>query len=237
MAKKSKKKKQEDPATAAKEKESLVSMHYPLWAKLAVAYIVIVWCGIIALVGTGINIGVHIIHNARDPAYIEANINKLARFDKLPDGFTPTFAIVNPEFNMNLAALTYKPDGTGFMLGILPQSEIRDRNAKQIAESLADSGIPNVSNELSVEKKGSAQIAGETLEYVIGTASDRPDNKIACFIGCAILKDKRVFLVYGLTPAKEGGQNNGQSQPEKAPDQVTFNMDAADRLFSAIKGF
>ncbi|MBX9687447.1 MAG: hypothetical protein K2X27_12140 [Candidatus Obscuribacterales bacterium] len=223
MAKKPKNKGKKDAGEKAAGKGSLP---YPWWARFVVLLALLIGIGFASVFASAMLAGVKMVRQAQDPAFIAKSLEEIADFQKpLPEGFK--YQLAASAFNANMVTLTYEPDGSGFMLGVLPAAEKRSETARQMADQLADKGIPNVSDELKIEKRDSMKIGGETLEYVLGSAPDSKGHKVGGFIGCTLLKDGRAFLVYGVGPQ---AASNGASE-------ITFNLRAAELLLSSIKGF
>lgn len=228
MAKKPRKPKQE--RKPGKKVPAARKAAYPLWAKVIMSVVLFGWLACVYFFIVSAHTCVAVVRHAPDPAYIEAITRKIARIDKLPAGFKPIFAV--SLFNSSLLTLNYEPDHTGFMVWSVPPEQ-RRWTARQLVDSMAEKGIPTISDDFKVEKKGAIPVSGETMEYVSGEASSKQGN-YGGFVGCAVLKDKRAIFIYGWTPPKLAKQKAGIA-PQTG--QVSFDMDAVNSLLSSVKGF
>lgn len=233
MAKKPKKKKEEKPA-----QKTALPKPYPWWAKLLVCLSVLTFGGLAIFFSLTVYSAVTMVRQAQDPVFIATALKSICKIDTLPPGFK--YQLAASVFGANMVYLVHEPDGSGFMLGVLPPTEKRDENARVLADSMADQGIPSVARELKILDKGAIDVAGEKLEYVLGEAPDQSGNQIGGFIGCAILKDRRALLVYGVTPGKKNREKPAQENGVKLSSETehsVFNMAVAKELFSSIKSF
>jgi len=220
--------------TPGKKEQKIGLLIYPWWAKLIVCLALVGWSSGVVLFTASTHTFVTIVRQATEPAYIAANLKKMARIETLPAGFKPLFAAA--VFNTRFLTLSYEPDHSGFMLWLLPAEDRHGGTARQLTDSLAEKGIiPTISDEFKVEKKGTIPVAGETLEYVSGVGSGKQGYN-GGFIGCAFLKDQRALLVYGWTPPRVHKQKPANNSPD-SEEHVSFNMDAMNSLLSAIKSF
>ena len=204
---------------------------YPLWAKLIVCLVILGGAACFLSFTYFMHNCVTIVRQATDPAYVQASLKKLAGIDKLPSGFKAEIAA--SVFNSSMLKFTYEPDNSNIMLWYLSLDDKR-RTARQLADSMAETGIPTISDEFKVEKKGSLPVAGQPLEYVAGVTSSKQGLAFGGFIGCALFKDKQALLVYGWTPPKSTKQKQAAS-PSSGEPAVTFNMGAVTNLLAAIK--
>lgn len=220
MGKKSKKKKEQLKESSG---DTQKSQAYPWWAKLAVTLALLSWLGLSIVFTMSMSSGVQMVKHATDPVYIAEAVKKIADIEELPAGFK--YQMAASVFNANMVTIIHESDGSGFMLGVLPASEKRNESARQLADTMADQGIPSIANELKIEGRNNLEVAGQKLDYVLATAVGKDKRNVGCFIGCAVLKDKRALLVYGVTPA-----HNKEAE-------AAFNMEAAKKLFASIKSF
>lgn len=235
MAKKpNKTKAARDKKAGAKDKDQApgAGLAYPIWASVIVCLVLTVWIAGSGFFAVTLYAAVQGLKKATDQVYIARNVDKIAKFeDPLPKGFKYTFSGV--PFRFNLVTIGYEPDNSVFVIGTKPEDDLKTTDARQIVDNPLNFGLPKLYGDMNIEKKGSMQIAGEKLEYVTGTTSDQEQRTIGGFIGCAILKNKSALIVYALTPP-------GESTNERKKDGrggTTFDMYAAEKLFSAIKGF
>jgi hypothetical protein len=224
MAKKSRKQK-----TVAEKKHP-----YPWWAKLIVCLVVAGWAAGLVFFSTGMYGCLSVMRRSSDPAYIAAILKKVTGLAKLPEGFKAQMAA--SMFNSSFLSLSYEPDRSGFMIWLFP-AENKQGTARELTDNMASKGIPMISDELKVEKRGSMPVAGQSLEYASGVASGSQGHSVGGFIGTAVLKeDKRTLLIYGWTPPKTSNDKTA-NKAAAVDEQVSFNMEAATALLSAIKSF
>lgn len=196
------------------------SVRLPAWSKILVGTVLA--CGMTGIIGS---IGLVYYFNetakqATNPAYISNIAKSIADFpEQLPDGFS--YQLAATVFGANLLTILHKPDNTILMIGMKPQpADTPEIKAREITNDLADKGIPNVTDEIQIDKSGSEPVAGQTLEYVIGSSSDRDGHPVSSMIGCIAVKDKKkLVLIYGLSQSK------------------SYNFPATQTLLSSIKGF
>lgn len=228
MAKKPKKKKEGKQSAEA----TVAVLSYPFWAKFVVAVVIFSWCGFAALFSGGLYASVQFLQKATDPVYVAQKAKTVADFAyPLPDGFKYTFT--GSMLNFNVVTVMYEPDGSVFVIGTKPIAEMKTDDARKVVDNPGEFNLPYLYVDMKVESKGSMEVGGRTLEYVAGSATDQKERTMGSFIGCAMLKDKNsALIVYAITP----------DQPSKPGEvvearQTAFNLKAANKLFSAIKGF
>ncbi len=183
---------------------------YPWWASFIIGLVVLLWAVAAYMVTSTVANTVNVARQASQPNYIAKVVERIAEIDStLPPGFK--YQLAGSMFNVHMVNLLYQPDQTSFLISSLPPGDRRDETARTLADKMADQGIPALSNEMHIEGKGSFDIAGEKLEYVLGSADDRNGEKFGGFIGCIMLENGRTVLLYGLTPVKQAA---GSTEPK-----------------------
>jgi hypothetical protein len=211
-----------------KSKHKNALLIYPGWAKALVCLVVAGWLSGIVLFTCGMQSCITSVRQWAEPAYIAASLKKITGIEKLPAGFKPIFAACLSNFSM--LSLSYEPDDSGIMLWICPVEQLPG-SSRELTDSMAKKAVHNLTD----EKTGAIPVAGEKLEYVTGIALNGQGDKVGCLIGSAILKNKRVLIIYGWTPPRS---NKQQKSPDAGKaEKVSFNMDALNSFLSAIKSF
>lgn len=194
MAKKSKKKDSGKKSEAPAEESR--SAGYPWWARITVGLVVFFWGGIALSFIVGMSTAVAMMRDAPKPEFIKETLAKVVRIDELPKGFKYQFAV--SAMGANMVALVHEPEQTFFLLSALPKTE-QGETSRTLADKLSDQFIPSISADPRIDKKGDMIVAGETLEYLLGSSSDRQGRKLGGFIGSTVFKNRSAFLAYGFT--------------------------------------
>ncbi len=223
MAKKPKKNESQNSAEHDGAKES--SFKLPAWAQLLIFVTASTWIGLFAFMIYGFNSCIEMAHQASNPIYIAKNTEKIVHFKNgLPADFQYQFIANAAQRNTKVVTISYKPDLTSFCLIRAEQEEGKSLSAKEITNNFAD-GLQGFSNPIKVDQNGSLNIADQTLEYEVGTTSEKSQEGSGIFIGTVILKDKSSFTIFGITP------------PQGNNEISRFNMEALNKLIAAIGGF
>lgn len=231
MAKRPKVKKEQAELNSEPDnsKKIAASTRYPLWAKLIIACVLTGWLAFLGCFSYLLFACVQLLKVATNPAVVAQESRKIARFpDKLPEGFKYTFTGL--PFSYSLMTVTYVPDATVFVIGTKPTSDLGTDDARKLVQNPKDFGLPNVYGEMNVESQGNLDVAGRKMEYVSGYSSNGKERAIGCFIGCAMLENKNALIVYAVTPVNPQDDSS-------ANQKASFDLDAAKKLFAAIKGF
>jgi hypothetical protein len=203
-----------DSATSTAQPLSTPAM--PWWAMLLIAAVVTGFVACTVSIGSAINYGAYLSKHGREPAYINKVVGSIAVLsDPLPEGFQ--YQMAASIFNNNVVTLVHKPDGSVFMLGSMG-ADSKTASTKEILQQMANQGIPGFAESFKIDKEGRETVAGQTMDYVSGTATDNDPEERSVMLGCILNKEKnRMILLCGRSPAS------------------SFNLEAARKLMANIK--
>ena len=219
MAKKGPKKKEtrqikaEEPSPARTFADS--ARPFPLWGKFLIGFVVLGQLAVLSIFCMGMIDVVDLLKKSVDPVFVKQQARTIADFaDPLPAGFE--YRMGFSVTSSGVVSIVYQPDQSEIMFGMLPEVE---STARERVDSFVDNGIPNVTGAMKVEEKSTLEVGGRSFEYSRATASDGAKNSISVLIACTVLPNKRAILIFGRTPGSK------------------FNMDAANKLFGAVRRF
>ena len=188
----------------------------PAWAKIVLVLFVAGSATVVVLLLVAAAFVADLQKNARNPQRMAEVASHIARIDyPLPPDFSYEAAV--PLFNWMSVILTYKPDRTIFYLVKMPNPN--GVAASKLAEQFSKQS-PSGLNPLNVSSSGKIMVGGQEMDYVQGSTADPTGSVEQEMLGVIVPNQrKESILIIGLTPGEK------------------FNQQAADKLFSAIKGF
>lgn len=172
----------------------------PTWAKVLIGLVVAGAIGVVIIVAIAAFFLVNSFKQAQDPVAIAKVADQIGTFQNpLPDGYKYMMGL-------NLAGIEtltveHKPDEQIIFVIAYPKA---DQDANSVVERISQTGVNTGQTSAKFEKvtgRGTEQVAGEQMPYIVGTLVDKSGSHEGMF-GCIIPRGKnKTVLIYAAEPA------------------------------------
>ncbi len=173
----------------------------PSWAKILIGATVVVLVGVVALVvGVGLFFG-NMVKQAQDPAAIARVARSIATFSEpLPAGYK--FSMGIDIAGIKTVTVEHQPEKQMLIVMSFPKKEKAD--PQTLVNELYERGVntPQASAKFQeVKTRGTEKVAGQQMPYIIGTMTDRVNNRFEGLVGCIVSPTRNeTIFVYGIQP-------------------------------------
>jgi hypothetical protein len=179
-----------------------IKKRLPVWAKILIALVIVGIVGGTTLAISAVVFMQKVHHDSTDPQMIAKAAGAIATFaEPLPKGYKYLLGYQNamPKF----ALLTINHEG-GQSLMLLKYSARDDVNADTLVDRTYETGFstPQAFAKFeSVINKGTLEVGGDKMPYLLGNMTDQEGHKLQGLFACVVKKkDHDVVCLYGIQP-------------------------------------
>lgn len=179
--------------------EETIKRKLPGWAKVLIALVIIGIVGLTTIAVGGVYFAQKIYRDSMDPAMIQKAAHEIAKFSEpLPQGYKYLMGFSNKSLGINLLAIDNKGDQF-LMLLKYPEKE---EDAAKLVDRSYETGFstPQATAKFeSVKGRGTLDVGGASMPYILGNMSDQDGRKLQGLVGCVVKKDTHeALLLYGV---------------------------------------
>jgi len=195
---------------------------FPTWAKILIGVVVVGIIGSIALAVGMVFFFQNMVKQSQDPVAIAKTAKSIATFaDPLPSGYK--FSMALDIAGIKTVTVEHQSDSQMLTFMSFPKKD-ETSDPQALVDKLYETGIQTHQTSAKfneVKKKGSMDVAGETMPYIVGEMQSDSGKKFQGMVGCIIPKGKsETFFVYGMQPQGKD-----------------YNLDGTEEFLKTIKGF
>ncbi len=173
----------------------------PPWARILVAMVVITIVGGTTIAICGVAFTQKIFNESMNPQMISRAVSDIAEFSEpLPKGFKYLFGYSN-KFMKPFAIVAVDNSVDKQYLTLMKYRQDTG-NTQKLLDSSYEIGFSTPGTYVrfvSIESKGTLQVGGKSVPYIIGKTIDSQDHKSHAIVATLIDPDqKKAFVLYGL---------------------------------------
>lgn len=193
----------------------------PTWARILVAMVVITIVGGTTMAIGGVVFTQKVFNESTNPQMISRAVNDIADFSEpLPNGFKYLFGYSN-KFIKPFAIIAVD-NSVGKQYLTLMKYRQDNGSTQKLLDSSYEIGFSTPTGYIrfsSIESRGTLQIGGKAVPYIIGKTIDSQDHKSQAMVATLIDQDqKKAFVLYGLQLSDDA-----------------YNLTATESLLKTIK--